>query len=685
LRLSDARFRDLAMMSSDWFWEQDRDLRFIQMSGGFRDRAGGSPDSTLGKTRWELSNREVSPQEWAAHQAVLERHESFENFCYRMRDLAGDVHWLQVAGKPLFDDAGNFIGYRGTGRDITVEKRREAQSVNELQMLELLAQNLPCQEFLQRLVLSYEAIFPDVMCSILLLDASGRHLRHGAAPSLPKAYCEAIDGLLIGPSAGSCGTAAFSGQRVVVQDTLTDPRWADYRDLARTHGLRACWSTPIVASQGRVLGTFAVYHREPTAPDQEKLSAVERGAYLASLALERADGEAIQHSLEGQLRESQKMQAIGTLAGGIAHDFNNIVAAILGNVELARQDAAGNRHMLVSLDEIAKAGQRARNLTQQILSFSRRQPTARRLVAPGPMVEEACRLLRATLPARVEMDCEIEADLPAVLADPTQISQVLLNLGTNAAYAIGARSGRIRLRVDAPLMDAHAVKPHVDLAPGRYVRISVSDNGSGMDATTLERIFEPFFTTKPVGEGTGLGLSVAHGIMRNHEGLIVARSEPGTGSVFELYIPASEATPAEPAVAPLAVKPGTGEGRHVLYIDDDEAMVLLVERMLGRRGYRVTARVDAEAALALVRAAPNGFDLVVTDFNMPGLSGLDVARQVRAIRPDLPVAVTSGFISEELSAGAPDAGVCEIIFKPDTVEEMCDVIQRLLVHQPGPA
>ena len=685
LRLSDARFRDLVSMSSDWFWEQDRDLRFVQMSGGFRDRAGGSPESTIGKTRWELNHVDVTDGQWTAHQAQLERHEPFENFCFRMRDLAGDIHWVSVAGKPLFDDAGLFIGYRGTGRDVTEEKRREAQSVNDLHMLELLARNLPCREFLERLVRSYELIFPDVICSILLLDADGQHLRHGAAPSLSKAYCEAIDGMTIGPLAGSCGTAAWSGQSVVVQDTLSDPRWADFRDLARIDGLRACWSTPIIASAGRVLGAFAVYHREPVQPDQEKLSAIERGAYLASLALERADAEAMKLSLEGQLRESQKMQAIGTLAGGIAHDFNNIVAAILGNAELARQDAAGNRHLLVSLDEIAKAGQRARNLTQQILSFSRRQPTARRLVAPGPLVEEAGRLLRATLPARVEVDVELESDLPAVLADATQISQVLLNLGTNAAYAIGARPGRIRLRVDAPLIDDQSVKPHPDMASGRYVRISVVDNGTGMDAATLERIFEPFFTTKPVGEGTGLGLSVAHGIMRNHEGMIVARSEVGTGSVFELYIPASQAANVVPPEAPSQPGSGTGDGRQVLYIDDDEAMVLLVERMLGRRGYRVTARADAEAALSLVRAAPKAFDLVVTDFNMPGLSGLDVARQLRAIRPDLPVAVTSGFISEELRAGAPDAGVCEIIFKPDTVEELCDVIQRLLLQQPGPA
>jgi CheY-like chemotaxis protein len=210
------------------------------------------------------------------------------------------------------------------------------------------------------------------------------------------------------------------------------------------------------------------------------------------------------------------------------------------------------------------------------------------------------------------------------------------------------------------------------------VRLTVSDTGQGMDSATMQRIFEPFFTTKPVGEGTGLGLAVAHGIMQAHEGKILVRSELGKGTTFELYFPVATADAERVELPRARSEPGPGRAEHILYIDDDEAMVYLIERLLTRRGYRVSAFTQPREALAALRSDPSRFDLVVTDFNMPDLSGLDVARVVRELRPELPVAVTSGFITEELRALAPPAGVHELLFKPDTVEELCDMVQRLL-------
>ena len=387
--------------------------------------------------------------------------------------------------------------------------------------------------------------------------------------------------------------------------------------------------------------------------------------------------------LEAQLRESQKMEAIGTLAGGIAHDFNNIIGTILGNAELARHDAGANSSALDSLEEIRKAGQRARDLVQQILSFSRRQTTERRVIGPGAVVADAVRLLRSTLPARVQIESNVAPDAPQVMADPTQIVQVLLNLGVNAAHAMSGRPGRIDIGVAPEALDAAAARLlSKDLQPGAYVRVCVSDDGDGMDAATVARIFEPFFTTKPVGEGTGLGLSVVHGIVRAHEGAIVVRSEPGKGSRFDLYFPAAQGAPAAAGAAAGALPPAQGRGQEVLYIDDDEALVFLVTRLLQRRGYRVSGYVEQSAALAALTADPARFQLVVTDYNMPGMSGLDVVRAVRNIRPDLPVAVASGFITDELKAQAAAAGVHNIIFKANAAEEFCDVVQRLV---PAPA
>ena len=402
---------------------------------------------------------------------------------------------------------------------------------------------------------------------------------------------------------------------------------------------------------------------------------------------EQKQAEAAHTLLEMQLRESQKMEAIGTLAGGIAHDFNNILATILGNTELARQDLGNNPRALESLEEIRKAGSRARDLVQQILSFSRRQPTDRQPTALGPVVEESARLLRATLPARLILRTHCDADVPPVLADATQMQQALINLVNNAVQAMRGEPMRIGIRLDTTMLDGELAGTNVALRalhenhPGRTVRLAVSDDGPGMDAATLGRIFEPFFTTKPVDEGTGLGLSVVHGIVKSHEGAIVVDSEPGLGATFTIYLPAAEGTAEVPVLVPIAVadaaSPSESAGRHILYIDDDESLVFLVSRLLERRGLRISGFTDQREALNLLRADPTAFDLVVTDYNMPGMSGLEVAREVRTIRADLPVAVASGFIDETLRAQAEGAGVRELIFKASAVEELCEAFVRL--------
>ena len=398
--------------------------------------------------------------------------------------------------------------------------------------------------------------------------------------------------------------------------------------------------------------------------------------------------EAQRVSLEGQLRESQKMEAIGTLAGGVAHDFNNIIATILGNAALAREDVPGTNHRaLQSLDEIRKAGTRARDLVQQILSFSRRQPVERKRIALSDVVADSVRLLRATLPARLSISASSGEAVPPVLADFSLMQQIVINLATNAMQAMRDGPGRITIRLDAVTLDAAAVLAHPALTamharhPGRAVRLRLSDTGSGMDAATLARLFEPFFTTKPFGEGTGLGLSVVHGITQMHEGAIFAESQPGEGATFSLYLPPADAWTSlpgnHPLVAPPARAPAITPGQHLLYIDDDESLVSLIKRLLERRGFRVSGFTDAGEALRVLRADPSAFDLVVSDYNMPGMSGLDVARAVRVLRADLPVAIASGMISDELRAQAGDAGVRELIFKATAVEELCEAFARV--------
>ncbi|KQP06297.1 ATP-binding protein [Pseudorhodoferax sp. Leaf265] len=390
--------------------------------------------------------------------------------------------------------------------------------------------------------------------------------------------------------------------------------------------------------------------------------------------------EAQRNALEAQLRESQKMQAVGTMAGGIAHDFNNILHAILGNVELAKEDSGLNSTAQESLREIEKAGRRARDLVRQILTFSRNEAPRRVPTDLAEVTSETERLLRVTLPPQVELLLRVHPGVPAVLADPTQVEQAVLNLCTNAVQAIQATPEArgtvwIELQSEAP---SPARCARLGLAPGHYARLSVRDNGPGMDPATRERIFEPFFTTKEVGQGTGLGLAVVHGVMRSNGGAVDVHSEPGRGSHFMLYFPSTSEAAEAAASAPPPPASVQGSGQHVMYVDDDQALVFLVERLLRRRGFRVSGFTDPHAATEALRAEPQGYDLVVTDYNMPGYCGVDLVREARGIRADLPVALASGYVTAEIEREAMAEGARALIHKPNDVQELCATVQRLL-------
>ena len=400
----------------------------------------------------------------------------------------------------------------------------------------------------------------------------------------------------------------------------------------------------------------------------------------------RKKAEAHRSELEAQLRESHKMQAVGTMAGGIAHDFNNILGAILGNVELAKADCASQApgsSVLVSLLEIEKAGRRARDLVRQILTFSRNEPPQRSAVSLAEVAHDTERLLRVTLPPAIELHMQLQVGLPPVLADATQVEQALLNLCTNAVHAIG--TGRGSIHVEAAIVQPdQRLSERLGLAPVDYVALTVRDSGPGMDAATLERIFEPFFTTKPVGQGTGLGLAVVHGVMRTHGGAVDVTSTLGEGSRFTLYFPvASGSAPVACVPAPrraaLAVAPADdAPRRHVMYVDDDQALVFLVQRLLRRRGYDVSGFTDPREAMAALEAAPEQYDLLVTDYNMPGFCGVDLVRAAAVIRPALPVALASGYVTAEIEAEALAAGARALIHKPNDVEELCTTVDQLM-------
>ncbi len=390
---------------------------------------------------------------------------------------------------------------------------------------------------------------------------------------------------------------------------------------------------------------------------------------------ERVKSDAQRRSLEAQLRHAQKMEAIGTLAGGIAHDFNNLLAAMVANLELARGDVEPSHPAVESLDAIGVAAERARQLVRQILAFSRRNPPQRVVVAPGALVDEVVRLLRATVPRGIQIGTAVQPDAPNVFVDPTQMHQVLMNLATNAWHAIERGVGEITIAAEHARVRPGAAVPG-PLAPGDYARFVVADTGKGMAPETIDRMFEPFFTTKQVGRGSGLGLSVVHGIVADHDGAVLVDSAPALGTRVSVYLPASTAATASQAPHFDRLPPGAGR---VAFLDDEAAMTMTARRLLQRLGYAVTIYDRPGDLIDAVRSDPTQFDLVISDCNMPQMSGLDVAREIAAIRRDLPLVLMSGYTDrteEELDA----AGIRFRLEKPFTMQELNAVVQRGLAR-----
>ncbi len=393
---------------------------------------------------------------------------------------------------------------------------------------------------------------------------------------------------------------------------------------------------------------------------------------------ERKREAAAKQELELQLRATQKMEAIGTLAAGIAHDFNNLLAAISGNLDLAYQDAEPGSSVTISLAEISKSTSRAKILVEQLLTFSRQKSQQFDVQEIGKVIEESIALVRAIVPPSIHVTSELCPLASLVLVNSTQINQVIVNLGINAWQSISSENGLIKISLDRLDTSNKSSACTRVLPDGPYIRLRVADNGMGISPQSLERIFEPFYTTKDVGKGTGLGLSVAHGIIAEQGGAILVESGEGIGSTFDVYLPYVEPSGIQNSLKTLEPKEPTKSGHHILFVDDEEAMVFVVKRILERRGYRVTACDCPDQALAEFTHQPQEFDLVVTDHNMPGTSGLELARKLLDIRPSMPIAIISGFVSDDLIKRAKALGIDEIIYKPSSVEDICESIAKLI-------
>ncbi|MBU2500608.1 transporter substrate-binding domain-containing protein [bacterium] len=380
--------------------------------------------------------------------------------------------------------------------------------------------------------------------------------------------------------------------------------------------------------------------------------------------------------LEANLRQAQRLEAVGTLAAGIAHDFNNILSAIFGYTELAQLRVKGDRPTEECLEEVLRGADRARELVQQILAFGRRSEQKRRPMAMGPVVQEALRLIKASVPSTITIE-ENVGPCDQILGDPSQVHQVVMNLCTNAYQAMESGSGRLRvsLRQVRDVPQVGVGRGELPPAAG-YVLLEVADTGQGMDPATLDKIFEPYFTTKEPGKGTGLGLAMVHGIVKDCQGVIEVTSSPGRGSTFRVTLPVLGAQGAAPQEA--APRVGAAGGEHILFVDDEVALVKLAESYFTGKGYRVTALSDSSRALDVIRNDPEAFDLLITDQTMPRVTGMDLAAAFRVLRPTAPIILCTGFGAELDGQDLDDLGIDALLQKPVAMGALTGRARELL-------
>jgi CheY-like chemotaxis protein len=369
------------------------------------------------------------------------------------------------------------------------------------------------------------------------------------------------------------------------------------------------------------------------------------------------------------------MEAIGTLAGGIAHDFNNILAAIIGFAEMVEEDLPSESPSIPRIGRVLSAANRGKELVRQILAFSRKAEPARKPLSLSPVIDETIQLLRASLPSTIDIKLSMKAARDTILASPTEIQQILMNLATNAFFAMREKGGTLGIRVtdikfepDSPVLDA-------DVEAGEYVQLTVTDTGIGMTQDVMKRAFDPFFTTKEVGKGTGMGLSVVYGIVKSLGGTVAIESEPGIGSTFRIFLPVARTDVKSEEGREQVIPKGT---ERILFIDDEDLIVEWGQAALERLGYSVTALTDSAGALNLFSSDPSAFDLIILDQTMPRMTGLHLAQRMLAIRDDTPIILCTGHSDSVTPEKAKEAGIKEFLIKPLGKQQLAEVVRRVL-------
>jgi PAS domain S-box-containing protein len=638
LRESEALLSHSQQMASmgSFVWDLRNDARFWSKN---MYAVHGVDEEASGGNLSEVSRQLIHPDDRGRVQYEIQKMiEAGHSWSMEFRIVRpdGEERIMRSNGEFELDDSGKPVKAFGIHQDITESKR-----VDEKLRLQSLVLN-------------------QIQDRVTVTDLDGVITYVNDADSRALGYSRDE---LIGASTQKFGEDPEKGatQRKILEETLKHGTWRGEvvnRTVEGEDIVMDCRTQAVLDKQGNKVALVKV----ATDITERKRAEKERG------------------KLQARLAQAQKMEAIGTLAGGIAHDFNNILSIIVGNAELAMLDVPEWSPAQDNLKEVREATLRARELVKQILLFARQKEHTLSHIRLEPIAKESLKMLRASIPTTVEIREDIEEDLPSVLADPSQVQQIIMNLCTNAGQVMEAEGGTLTVRLDRAVLEAPLPTLVDVLSPGRYVRMQVTDMGPGIPPEIVERIFDPFFTTKGVGEGTGLGLAVVHGIVQDRSGGITVESEGGRGTTFTVYLPASDAESVEAKTEQTRELPRGTE--RILFVDDEPMIIKLGQRMLEKQGYIVQTRASGTDALECFRQDPQRFDLVVTDMTMPGMRGDRLAEEIMAIRPDIPVILSTGYSKQISNEKAREMGIRAFVMKPLTKHELANTLREVLDERP---
>ncbi len=641
LRKSEEKYRRLTENARDMIYRQSLpDGKYEYVNQASFEIMGYSPEEIC---NYPMHIRETIHPDWKDYLEEqwekLKKGEIPPFYEFQIVHKSGDVKWIHQRNVLIFDNNGHPVATEGIATDITDRKRTE----------ETLRENE------ERLALS------------LSVSTSGiwdLNLKTGDM-YLDKEFLK-----LLGYAKGDL-TETVDALRSIHHPDEWDEMWGAVN--AHLKG-----ETNIYINEHRLLmkcGDWKWILTQARVVHYDYDDVPERMIGVVTDISERRKAEKEKIDLQKQLQQSQKMEAVGTLAGGIAHDFNNILSIILGNTELAIDDVPESNPARHNLEEANAASLRAKDLVQQLLSFSRKSNQKQTIVNIGPIIKDCLKFLRSIIPANIEILRTFPDELCIISADPTQIHQVMLNLCTNAAHAMTENGGIMEVSLSVTEIGKAEVNQYAELDQGQYVKITVSDTGYGIAKEHIDRVFDPYFTTKKVGEGSGIGLSVVHGIVKRHNGAISVVSEYGKGATFDVFFPVVEKEPIFKKEIDTAIPTGN---ERILFVDDEKAIANMASQMLERLGYIVTTRTSSMDTLETFRTRPDNFDLIISDMSMPEITGDKLAKEFQQIRPDIPIILCTGFSERIDDEKAKSIGVRALVMKPIVKSELAKIIRKIL-------